>query len=246
MNKITKKNKMNNIILEAVNINKSYSVRKGLDLEVLHKISLSIFEKEIVAIVGPSGVGKSTLLHILSTLDKADSGDIYFNDEEKKVNYSDFTSNSLSKFRNKSLGFIFQAHYLLPEFTALENVCMPAFVAGANKKLTMEKAHLLLARVGMTDRAGHKPQELSGGEQQRIAIARALINSPKVIFADEPTGNLDSENSRNFIELIKTMKEMTKTTFVIATHSLELSQAADRIMKMKDGAIEMHNSIALN
>lgn len=218
-------------MIEAKNIHKFYG-----DLEVLKGVDLTIEKGEIVAIVGPSGAGKTTLLQILGTLDypaKNENSNLSINNE----NLLNLKDNALSKFRNKHIGFIFQFHQLLPEFTALENVCIPAFIANTSKKKAETKALELLDFLGLSDRIHHKPNELSGGEQQRVAVARALINNPDVVFADEPSGNLDSTSAKNLHELFFTLREKFNQTFVIVTHNQELAEMADRKLEMKDGKI---------
>lgn len=213
----------------AKNIHKYYG-----NLEVLKGVDLHIKKSEIVAIVGPSGAGKTTLLHILGTLDKPTSSDSLI------INNQDITKlkdKALSKFRNTHIGFIFQFHQLLPEFTALENVCIPAFIAKKPKQRVITEAKEILDFLGLSNRIDHKPNELSGGEQQRVAVARALINKPDVIFADEPSGNLDTVASKSLHELFFTLKDQFNQTFVIVTHNLELANMADRILEMKDGVI---------
>lgn len=225
---------MKNTIIEAVNISKSYLSKKEIETLVLNDMSLSINSNEITAIVGPSGVGKSTLLYLLGTLDRPNKGEIKFFDNGRELLYSKLGSAELAKLRNQSIGFVFQFHHLLPEFTALENVMMPALIAGKSKSTAKQLAKALISQIGLDHRTNHKPQEMSGGEQRRIAIARALVNSPKVVFADEPTGNLDSNNAQSFIDLILNIKEKTQTAFVIATHSRELASVADRVVEMKN------------
>jgi len=215
----------------ANNIQKFYG-----DLEVLKGVDLHIKQGEIVAIVGPSGAGKTTLLQILGTLDKPTNS----LDAILKVNQQDvlrLKDKTLSKFRNEHIGFIFQFHQLLPEFTALENVCIPAFIANKPKKQVEIEAQKILKFLGLTDRMDHKPNELSGGEQQRVAVARALINNPKVIFADEPSGNLDTTSAKNLHELFFKLRDEFNQTFVIVTHNTELANMADRKLEMKDGLI---------
>lgn len=216
-------------MIKADNIHKYYG-----ELEVLKGVDLHIKKSEIVAIVGPSGAGKTTLLQILGTLDKPTSSDsLMINDIDiKKLN-----DRALSKFRNKHIGFIFQFHQLLPEFTAIENVCIPGFIANRSKKEVEKDAGEILSFLGLSDRMEHKPNELSGGEQQRVAVARALINKPDVIFADEPSGNLDTASSRNLHELFFTLRDQFDQTFVIVTHNQELANMADRKLEMKDGKI---------
>lgn len=210
-------------------IHKSYG-----DLKVLKGISLSISHGEIVSIVGASGAGKSTLLHIMGTLDRPDSGMLHIGrtDTEK------LSDRKLSAFRNKSIGFVFQFHHLLPEFTALENVCIPAFIAGIGKREAEARAKKLLISLGLENRMEHKPSALSGGEQQRIAVARALINQPSVVLADEPSGNLDSVNAKELHKLFFRLREEFKQTFVIVTHNEELAEMADRRLIIKDGIID--------
>jgi len=218
-------------MITAKNIYKNYG-----ELEVLKGVSLTINKGEIVAIVGPSGAGKTTLLQILGTLDnpsvKSDT-ELLINGE----NVLNLKDSALSKFRNKEIGFIFQFHQLLPEFTALENVCIPAYIASTSKSKAETKAKELLEFLGLADRLHHKPNELSGGEQQRVAVARSLINNPAVIFADEPSGNLDSESAKSLHELFFALRDSFNQTFVIVTHNQELAKMADRKLKMKDGNI---------
>lgn len=218
-------------MIKASNIHKFYG-----DLEVLKGVDLTINKGEIVAIVGPSGAGKTTLLQILGTLDHptATTNATLTISNTNLLNLKDV---ALSKFRNKHIGFIFQFHQLLPEFTALENVCIPAFISGTSKNEAETKAKELLAFLGLSHRINHKPNELSGGEQQRVAVARALINNPSVIFADEPSGNLDSASAKNLHELFFTLREKFNQTFVIVTHNEELADMADRKLEMKDGKI---------
>ncbi|MEW5799205.1 MAG: ABC transporter ATP-binding protein [Bacteroidota bacterium] len=221
------------MILEATNIHKTYSTGRDSSLNVLKGISLSIAEKEIIAIVGPSGAGKSTLVHILGLLDKPTQGEVSF--EEK--NLTSLKDEEISALRNQKIGFVFQFHHLLPEFTALENVLMPTLIAGKSMKHETDRAKQLLAEVGLLDRFEHKPSELSGGEQQRVAVARALMNNPKIIFADEPSGNLDSENADKLHNLIFDLRSKFGQSFVIVTHNKELASRADRIVTMVDGRI---------
>jgi len=202
-------------------------------LNVLKGISLEVQEGEIVSIVGASGAGKSTLLHILGTLDKADAGRI----EMDGIRVDLLADRKLSEFRNRHIGFVFQFHHLLPEFTALENTCIPGFIAGKQKGETMKKAEGLLDLLGLSERMNHKPSELSGGEQQRVAIARALINEPRVILADEPSGNLDSNSAMELHKLFFQLRERFHQTYVIVTHNSDLAGMADRKLTMKDGVI---------
>jgi len=206
------------------------------DLQVLKGINFEIEKGEIVSIVGASGAGKSTLLHIIGTLDKADSGLI----EIDKINIQSLNEKKLSDFRNKSIGFVFQFHHLLPEFTALENVFIPAIIGNNSRKESEEKAKEMLSFMGLSDRLHHKPSKLSGGEQQRVAVARALINNPSVVLADEPSGNLDSSSARELHHLFFTLREKFNITFVIVTHNEELADMADRKLTMKDGLISAY------
>ncbi|MCF8217713.1 MAG: ABC transporter ATP-binding protein [Bacteroidales bacterium] len=215
-------------MISAQNINKSYG-----DLRVLKDIKIEIGDHEIVSIVGASGAGKSTLLHVLGTLDKADTGEVYYDE----LNLETFSEPELAKFRNKNIGFVFQFHHLLPEFTALENICMPAFIAGVDKKSAFAKAEELLKLMNLSERKDHKPSELSGGEQQRIAVARALINEPKVVLADEPSGNLDSDNSQDLHRIFFDLRDRLSQAFIIVTHNNQLAEMADRKLFMKDGEI---------
>ncbi|SNR31569.1 ABC transporter ATP-binding protein [Lutibacter flavus] len=218
-------------MIDAKNIHKFYG-----ELEVLKGVNLSIKKGEVVAIVGPSGAGKTTLLQILGTLDKPTNkknSELSINN----INLLDLKDKTLSNFRNQHIGFIFQFHQLLPEFTALENVCIPAFIANKTKSEAEVKAKELLDFLGLSHRINHKPNELSGGEQQRVAVARALINNPDVIFADEPSGNLDSASANNLHELFFTLREKFNQTFVIVTHNQALANMADRKLEMKDGKI---------
>lgn len=214
------------MILEATDITKSYG-----DLTILNGVNLSINQKEIVSIVGSSGAGKTTLLQILGTLDTPSSGNLRINN----TNPFDLTSDGLSGFRNKEIGFIFQFHQLLPEFTAYENVMLPGLIRGDSKKEAAERAIMLLEKIGLKDRINHKPSELSGGEQQRAAVCRALFNEPKIIFGDEPSGNLDTKNSQELHELFFELREEFNQTFVIVTHNKDLAKMADRTLTMMDG-----------
>ncbi len=213
-------------MIQAKEIVKSYGT-----LRVLKGVNVDVKKGEIISIVGASGAGKTTLLQILGTLDRADSGSLSI----AGADVGKFTSSQLAAFRNKEIGFIFQFHHLLPEFTALENLCIPAFIAGKGKKEAETRANELLKRFGLEPRAEHKPAELSGGEQQRVAVARALMNNPSVIFADEPSGNLDSKNASQLHKLFFELREELNQTFVIVTHNEELARMADRKLSMVDG-----------
>ncbi|GAB1309411.1 ABC transporter ATP-binding protein [Urechidicola sp. KH5] len=218
-------------MIKATNIHKSYGT-----VEVLKGVDLHIKKGEIVAIVGPSGAGKTTLLQILGTLDQPNkSAETKVTIDEKNI--LKLSDKKLSKFRNKNIGFIFQFHQLLPEFTAIENICIPAYIGGSSQESAETEALRLLGFLGLEKRAHHKPSELSGGEQQRVAVARALINNPRVIFADEPSGNLDSESSQNLHELFFKLRDEFGQTFVIVTHNKELAAMADRTLEMRDGNI---------
>jgi len=211
-------------------------VKKYGDLEVLKGVSLEIADREIVSIVGASGAGKTTLLQILGTLEKSSEPKIY--NTEILINGEDVTKMSdreLSKFRNENIGFIFQFHQLLPEFTALENICIPAFIRKTNKSEAEKRAKELMDYLGLSHRLSHKPNQLSGGEQQRVAVARALINQPKVVFADEPSGNLDSKNAEELHDLFFKLRDEFGQTFVIVTHNEELAELTDRKLVMHDG-----------
>jgi lipoprotein-releasing system ATP-binding protein len=215
-------------MLTATNIQKYYG-----QLWVLKGVDLAIQRGEIASIVGPSGSGKSTLLHILGTLDKPNKGEVVMND--KRID--NLNDKQMAAFRNRHVGFVFQFHHLLPEFTALENVCIPGWMAGRRKKEVMDQAVDLLKMLGLDKRMENKPNALSGGEQQRVAVARALINRPAIVFADEPTGNLDSANARELHQLFFTLRQQFNQTFLIVTHNEELAQMSDRILHMKDGKI---------
>lgn len=215
-------------MIEAKNIHKHYD-----QLHVLKGVDIHIKQGEIVSIVGASGAGKTTLLQILGTLDKADEGSLKVNNTAIDT----LSRKELAKFRNATLGFIFQFHQLLPEFTALENICIPAFIKKTPKAEAVKRATELLAFLGLEDRANHKPNELSGGEQQRVAVARALINSPEIILADEPSGNLDTESAENLHKLFFRLRDQFGQTFVIVTHNDELAAMADRKFTMQDGKI---------
>lgn len=218
------------ILIKGSNIHKSYG-----DLHVLKGIDLNVQKGEIVSIVGKSGAGKSTLLHILGTLDEADQGELWIDD----VEVSKLNQKEISKFRNKKIGFIFQFHHLLNEFSAAENVAIPAFIAGEPKEKSLKRAKELLDYLGLADRSTHKPNELSGGEQQRVAVARALMNEPSVVYADEPTGNLDKATSEDLHNLLFQLRKEMNQTFVIVTHNEELAALSDRTITMEDGLIRI-------
>ncbi|MCL7988135.1 ABC transporter ATP-binding protein [Sphingobacterium sp. lm-10] len=216
------------MILQAKDIYKTYG-----ELQILKGVSLEVQKGEVVSIVGASGAGKSTLLHIIGTLDRPDKGGLFINGQElHKLN-----EKKLSDFRNRNIGFVFQFHHLLPEFTALENVSIPGYIAGAPQKVVEKRAMELLERLGIADRASHKPGALSGGEQQRISVARALINNPAIILADEPSGNLDSENAASLHRLFFDLRDTMQQTFIIVTHNEELASISDRTIHMRDGLI---------
>lgn len=215
-------------MIKGKNIKKAYG-----QLNVLKGVDVHVEEAEIVSIVGKSGAGKSTLLHILGTLDLADSGELLINNTD----IAKLSKKDLAAFRNENIGFVFQFHHLLPEFTALENVCIPAYIGKRNEAETERKAKELLDYLGLTDRLTHKPTQLSGGEQQRVAVARALINSPAIVFADEPSGNLDSESSKELHQLLFKLRDDFKQTFIIVTHNEELANMSDRKLVMQDGIL---------
>jgi lipoprotein-releasing system ATP-binding protein len=220
-------------MIRAQNIHKAYG-----KVQVLKGVDLEISKGEIVSIVGASGSGKSTLLQILGTIEKFDQGRVMI----EEVDVSMLNDKKLSEFRNQKIGFVFQFHHLLPEFTALENICIPAFISGQNRGEAENKALQLMKMMGIAERAAHKPAELSGGEQQRVAIARALINNPSVILADEPSGNLDSESSASLHKLFFTLRKDLGQTFVIVTHNQELAAMADRKLLISDGVVFSENN----
>jgi lipoprotein-releasing system ATP-binding protein len=215
-------------MLTATNIQKRYGT-----VEVLKGVDVTINQGEVVSIVGPSGSGKSTFLHILGTLDKPDQGEVVLHNQ----NVTRLHGAQLSSFRNKHIGFVFQFHHLLPEFSALENVCIPGWISSGNKTTVKNKAVELLNILGLGHRLENKPAQLSGGEQQRVAVARALINSPEIVFADEPTGNLDTANAKELHHLFFDLRKQFRQTFLIVTHNEELAQLSDRVLHMKDGRI---------
>lgn len=215
-------------MLKATGIYKNYS-----SLQVLKGVDIEISKGEIVSIAGSSGAGKSTLLHILGTLDKADNGKIIIDN----IKVTRLKGKKLASFRNKHIGFVFQFHHLLPEFSALENICIPGWIAGEKNKDVEKRAKELLELLNLKDRGEHKPGELSGGEQQRVAVARALINNPSIVMADEPTGNLDSANAKELHNLFIDLRNRFQQTFLIVTHNEELARLSDRLLHMKDGKI---------
>lgn len=215
-------------MLKATGITKSYG-----KLQILKGVDLHVEKCEIVSIIGASGAGKSTLLHILGTLDKPDSGEVWLKD----TNVGKLSQQAVSDFRNKNIGFVFQFHHLLPEFTALENICIPAFIANTSKKVAEQRAKELLDLFGLTNRMHHKPGAMSGGEQQRVAVARALINNPAIILADEPSGNLDSENAAALHQFFIQLRDNFNQTFIIVTHNADLAKISNRVVTMKDGQI---------
>ena len=217
-------------MIDIKNITKSFG-----SLQVLKGIDLHIDRGEVVSIVGPSGAGKTTLLQIMGTLDRPDSGSVYVD----SVDVTNLSQKKLADFRNRHIGFVFQFHQLLPEFTALENVMIPAYIAGTSQRETKQRANELLQFMGLSDRASHKPNELSGGEKQRIAVARALINRPSVILADEPSGSLDSKNKEELHQLFFDLRDKFGQTFVIVTHDEQLASITDRTIHMRDGLLEI-------
>ncbi len=221
------------MILEAKNIKKWYETGDRSRLDVIKGISVSFEQGEVVAIVGRSGAGKSTLVHLLGLLDRPSEGEILFHGQE----ITQYTDEQISRIRNENIGFVFQFHHLLPEFTALENVLMPSLIAGKKGKEQNERARMLLQDVGLTDREHHRPGELSGGEQQRVAVARALMNSPKIVFADEPSGNLDVQNAELLHNLLFSLRDKHRQSFVIVTHNVELADRADRRITLSNGLL---------
>jgi len=219
------------IILEAKNLAKRYETAGTAPVEVFADLNVAVRKGELLALTGPSGCGKSTLLHLLGTLDRPTSGQIFI----EGVDVATMNDKALSDFRNKRIGFIFQFHHLLPEFTALENVAMPALISGKSFKDVEERAKMLLSEVGLSSRIFHRPAALSGGESQRVAVARAFLMSPALVLADEPTGNLDIKNSELLFELITSLSRKLDQTFVIATHNLELAARADRVLHLEKG-----------
>lgn len=226
------------MLIQASNIHRKFSIGRNDYLEVLKGISIEINQGEVIAIVGPSGAGKSTLLHILGLLDRPNQGELIFEGEQVFA----LKDEALAQLRNKKIGFVFQFHHLLPEFSALENVMMPALIAGQTIHSATGRARQLLIDVGVAHRAQHKPNELSGGEQQRVAVARALMNAPKLILADEPSGNLDTENASALHQMIFELRNKYNQTFVIVTHNKELADMADREIMVVDGSIDHHHN----
>lgn len=231
----------NEIIISAKAIDKSYwtkrSAQEGRSQQVLKKLSIEIYKGEFLAIMGPSGVGKSTLLYILGSLDKPDAGKVELFIDGVSYNFSTMNDEALSKLRNRKIGFVFQFHHLLPEFTALENVIIPAMIGGSSYREALSRAKELLKEVNADSVLYQKPMELSGGEQQRVAIARALINNPKIVLADEPTGNLDTKNAENILQLLKQLQSKYSITIIVATHSQDVASIASRRLQMLDGQI---------
>jgi lipoprotein-releasing system ATP-binding protein len=218
-------------MLRAENIHKTYG-----QLRVLRGVSIELFPGEVVSLVGASGAGKSTLLQILGLLDEADQGAVYF--EGKDI--TRMPERQQAQFRNQSLGFVFQFHHLLPEFSALENVCMPAWIAGQDRLRSQKRAQEIMGRLGLSERLQHRPAQLSGGEQQRVSVARALMNEPRLILADEPTGNLDTRNSEELFSLMFDLAKSTGVSFLIATHNPGLAQRSDRVCRIQDGMLDEH------
>jgi phosphonate C-P lyase system protein PhnL len=219
------------------NIKKNYSIYRGKKIEVLKGVSIELNDMDFIALQGASGAGKSTLLHAIGGLEKPDEGQMIFQHGDTVLELNKLSDQQMSGFRNKHIGFVFQFHHLLPEFTAIENVMIPAMIAGDTKQVAQSKAVKLIDRIGMSERISHKPDELSGGEQQRITIARALINSPSMLLADEPTGNLDEQNSKIIIDLIDELRQDYKLICLIATHSPAVAARAEKIITLHDGMI---------
>jgi lipoprotein-releasing system ATP-binding protein len=215
-------------LISCKNINKNYG-----QVQVLKDVSLDLPIAKVICITGPSGAGKSTLLHIIGTLDKADSGEVLYNGQ----NIAQLKDKELAKFRNQNIGFVFQFHHLLPEFTAFENICIPGYLGNKPEAEVQERARYLLEILGMTQRSNHRPSEMSGGEQQRVSVARALINSPKIVLADEPSGNLDTKRANELHQIFFDLKLTLNQTFVIVTHNEQLAEQADVVFKMQDGQI---------
>lgn len=226
---------MSNIVLQARNLYKSFSVGSGKPpLQVLQGMDLEIRERSVTSIVGSSGSGKSTLLHILGGLDRADSGQIFWDNTD----ISGFSQDRLAEYRNKHIGFVFQFHHLLPEFTALENVSMPALIAGISQKAAFTRARALLKRFGVENREQHRPAQLSGGEQQRVSMARALMNNPRIVLADEPTGNLDETNTNIILDLLFELRDTEGVSVLLITHEKEIATRSDSILELKNGVLK--------
>ena len=230
-------------LLKATNIHKSYLNKTEEKTQVLKGLDLLINQQDFISIQGVSGSGKSTLLHIIGGLDKPDEGSVIIYDGSQ-INLYEQNDKSLAKIRNSFFGFVFQFHHLLPEFTSIENVAMPALIGGKDKKQSFQQAEELLVKVGMKEKLKKKPASLSGGEQQRVAIARALINNPKIVLADEPTGNLDSINTSQFLDLMWSLIADYHTTFVIATHSIEIAEKANRQFMLRNGKLEPYSKVS--
>ncbi|HOT95547.1 MAG TPA: ABC transporter ATP-binding protein [bacterium] len=225
---------MSEILLHTENIHKSYPMGRSSQLEVLKGIDLEIVEGEIITIIGPSGVGKSTLLHLIGGLDRPSQGRVLIDGND----ISGFDDTRLAQFRNRTIGFIFQFHHLLPEFTALENVILPGLVSRQERRALQKRALALLERVGLSGRVQHRPKELSGGEQQRVAVARALINSPRLLLADEPSGNLDTESAQKLHDMLWELSRQLRQTLVVVTHNRDLADRSDRIIELYNGRIK--------
>ena len=225
---------MNEILLQTENLHKSYPAGRSGTLEVLKGIDLSIAEGEIITIVGPSGVGKSTLLHLIGGLDRPSEGRVLIDGGD----ISGFDDTRLALFRNRTIGFVFQFHHLLPEFTAIENVMMPGLVSRQERHALHKRSLALLERVGLGERVGHRPKELSGGEQQRVAVARALINSPRLLLADEPSGNLDTESANALHDMLWGVSRQLRQTLVVVTHNRDLAERSDRIIELSNGKVK--------
>ncbi|MEJ5285975.1 MAG: Lipoprotein-releasing system ATP-binding protein LolD [Candidatus Kapaibacterium sp.] len=225
------------IIIEAKGLKKTFEKDKKGKVEVIRGVDLNVVRGEYLCIMGPSGVGKTTLLYILSSLDKPDEGSVLYFINGTSFEIFNKTNDELARLRNQKIGFIFQFHHLLPEFTAIENVALPAIIGGVKEKVAFTKAKQLLIDLGLEGQINNKPSELSGGEQQRVAIARALINNPEIVFADEPTGNLDTNTARTVLNLMASFQKKLGITFIVATHSNEVANYGDRIAFMKDGKI---------
>lgn len=225
------------MILSVENVYKSYSLQSKDDTPILKGVSFSVSEGEYVSLIGPSGAGKSTLLHLIGTLDTVDSGSIHFRYNKEMVDLTKQSQDVIAQLRNKEIGFVFQFHHLLPEFSALENIFLPSIIAGNYSKQQQKKAEHLMESLGILHRKGNKPHELSGGEQQRVAIARALFSEPSILLADEPTGNLDSANTENILQLFDEIRSKHSLTIIVATHSEAVAKRTQRTITLKDGLI---------